>query len=176
MKFKRLKGLTLIEAIIVTLLFSIVLASLFTILRAVNISWESGGSQLSVQQEARRAINAMAKELRQARTLTIAGTPADGTNHSTIIFNIPETISESGVTWSSNIQYALGGLNNAQLIRTQNGGQRVMANYISALSFSRDPSAIDVINISITAQKNTFSGFGTSQSDITLNSEIKVRN
>lgn len=177
MIFKRREGLTLIELVIVIFLFSIILAAIFGALATARTSWKAGGSQLSVQQEGRRGLNAITRELRQARLSTITGVPTDGTDYSSITFQIPETISESGtVTWSSNIQYSVGGLNSAQLIRTQDGNQRVLANNISSLGFSRNVLTPDTAHISITVQKNTFPGFSASQSNITLNSEVKVRN
>lgn len=176
MILKKTKGLTLIEIIIVVALFSILLAAVFTALATARTSWKSGGSQLSVQQEARRGLGSMVRELRQARLSTIAGVPANGTAYASITFQIPQTISESSTTWSTNIQYSLGGLNSSQLIRTQDGNQRVLANNISGLSFSRAASKPETMNISITSQKNTFPGFSIIKSNITFNSEVTVRN
>lgn len=176
MTMKKNSGLTLIETIIVIFLFSIVLASIYNILTTSRFSWKSASSQLTVQQEARRGLNTMLKELRQARLSTISGVPVDGMPHSSITFQIPESITESGVTWSSNIQYSLGGLNSAQLIRTQDSGQRVLANNISILTFDRSPSSPDTITINIATQKNIFENISTAQSSINLDSAVKVRN
>lgn len=172
----RKKGLTLLEVIIVVLLFSVILAALFSALATARNSWASGGSQLSVQQEARKGLAVITEELRQARLSTIVGVPDDGANYNSITFQIPSTITAGGTTWSTNIQYSVGGLNNAQLIRTQDSAQRVLANNISSLIFSRSALKPDVINAAVSAQKNTLPGFTSSQSSITLNSKIKVRN
>lgn len=176
MIFKKDNGLTLIEIIIVIFLFSIILTAIFTVLATARTSWKSAGSQLVVQQEARRGLGVAVKELRQARLSAITGVPLDGTDYNSITFQIPEDISETGTTWSTNIQYSIGGLNNSQLLRLQDGNQAVLANNISALNLRREALAPDTINISITIQKNTFPGFSISQSNITLNSEVKVRN
>jgi len=170
------KGMTLVETMITMLLFSIIIAAILATLAVARNSWQSGGSQLSVQQEARRGLNAMTEELRQLKLSTIAGVPADGGNYSSITFQIPQSITESGTTWSTNIQYSVGGLNGAQLLRTQDGIQRVLANNVSLVNFTRYASAPATINISITAQKSTFPGFSASQSNITLNTEVQVRN
>ncbi|MDP2921699.1 MAG: hypothetical protein Q8O12_04975, partial [Candidatus Omnitrophota bacterium] len=135
-----------------------------------------GESQIGVQQACRNGLDAMMKELRQAGVLTIIGVPANGTNYSSVTFQIPTAVGAGGITWSSNIQYALGGLNGAQLIRAQSGSQRVLANNISAISFNRLAVSQNVLNISITAQKNTFPGFTARQSTITLNSQVRIRN
>ncbi|MDP2911284.1 MAG: hypothetical protein Q8N76_03000, partial [Candidatus Omnitrophota bacterium] len=63
-----------------------------------------------------------------------------------------------------------------QLIRTQSGSQKVLANNIAAVSFNRLAVSQNVLNISITAQKNTFPGFSARQSNITLNSQVRIRN
>jgi competence protein ComGC len=176
MILKKESGLTLVEISIVILLFSIILAAILTALVAARTSWNSGGSQLTVQQEVRKGISSMVRELRQARLSTITGVPADGASYNSIAFQIPETISETGTTWSTNIQYSLGGLDNAQLIRAQDTNQRILANNISALSFSRNAVKPETINITVTAQKNTFPGFSIIKSNITFNSELTIRN
>ncbi|MFC1624253.1 type II secretion system protein J [Candidatus Omnitrophota bacterium] len=177
MILKKDKGLTLIETIIVVALFTIIFAAIFKTLRIARVSWNSSGSQLKVQQETRRGLGTMIRELRQAQLSTIAGVPADGADYNSVTFKIPVSISETGAVWSGNIQYSLGGLDNEQLLRTQVGeDQRVLANNISTLTFSRNALTPEILNISITAQKDTFPGEDTIQSDITLASEVEIRN
>lgn len=170
------KGFTLLEILVVVFLFSIVSAAIFSVLATGRNSLSAGESQIGVQQACRNGLDSMIKELRQAGVSTIIGVPANGTDYSSIAFQIPTAIAATGITWSSNIQYALGGLNNAQLLRTQSGSQRVLANNISALSFNRSAANPNVVNISVTAQKNTFPGFTARQSTITLVSQVKLRN
>lgn len=176
MIMKTNKALTLIEIMIVILLFSVLLTAIFSVLATARSSWKSGSSKLTVQQEARRGMSSIVKELRQAVLSGIDGVPPDGSYYTSVTFQIPVSISESGVVWSNNIQYSLGGLDNTQIIRTQDGNQRVAANNISALTFNRAVSTPDIINVSITAQKNTFPGFSAIQSSITLTSGIAIRN
>ena len=175
-KIKKSAGLSLIELIIVVFLFSIMTGAIFMLLGTARSCWKSGGSQLSVQQDARRGLNTMAKELRQARLSTISGVPADGTGYSSITFQIPQSISAAGTTWSTNIQYTVGGLNSSQLLRTQDANQRVLANNISSLSLSRNAPTPDIINIALGVQKNTFPGLSAIQTTITTATEVKVRN
>jgi len=173
---KNNKGFTLLEIIIAVFLFSIISAAIFSVLATAKNSLSAGESQISVQQACRNGLDVMIKELRQAGALTISDVPANGTNYSAITFQIPTAISETGITWSSNINYSLGGLNGAQLLRTQSGSQKVLANNISALSFNRSAANPNVVNISVTAQKNTFPGFTAMQSTITVVSNVKLRN
>jgi len=173
---KNTKGFTLLEITIVVFLFSIISAAIFSVLATGRNSMSAGESQVGVQQACRNGLDSMIKELRQAGVSTITGVPANGTNYSSITFQIPAAIGATGITWSSSIQYAIGGLNGAQLLKTQSGNQKVLANNISALSFNRSATNPNVVNISVTAQKNTFPGFTARQTVITLVSQVKVRN
>lgn len=173
---KKNKGFTLLEIIIVLFLFSIIFAGIFSVLATGRNSWNAGESQIGVQQACRNGLDSMVKELRQASASTIADVPANGASYSSITFQIPASIGAGGITWSNSIQYSRGGLNGMQLLRTQSGNQRVLANNISALSFSRLAAEPNVVNVSITAQKNTFPGFTATQSTITFNSKVRLRN
>jgi len=169
-------GFTLIEIIIAVLLCSIMFAALFSVLASARNSLSAGESQLGVQQACRNGLDFMIKELRQAGASTITGVPADGTSYSSITFQIPLAISATSITLSDSIQYALGGLNGRQLVRTQSGIERVVGNNISALSFNRTLADPNVVNISITAEKDTFPGFTARQTVITLVSQVRLRN
>ncbi len=173
---KNNKGFTLLEIMIAVFLFSIISAAIFSVLATARNSLSAGESQVGVQQACRNGLDAMIKELRQAGVSTIPNVPANGANYNTITFQIPAVISATGITWSGNINYVLGGLNGRQLLRLESGNQKVMANNISALSFNRSAANPYVVNISITAQKNTFPGFTARQSTITLVSQVKLRN
>lgn len=177
MKIKYNKiGFTLVEIMLVSVLLAIMLGSIYTVLNTGRLSMSAGETQLTIQQESRRGLNAMIKELRQTSPSNITDVPADGLEYNSITFQIPSNISVNGTAWSSSIQYSLGGLNGAQLISTQSGSQRVLANYITSVIFTRDAMAADLLSVQVTARKNTFSGFSSGQSNITLFSKIKLRN
>jgi len=173
---KNNRGFTLLEIIITVFLFSIISAAIFSVLATAKNSLSAGESQIGIQQACRNGLDTMVKELRQAGASTILDVPNNGINYSAITFQIPASLSAAGITWSSSIQYFLGGLNGKQLIRTQSGNQRILGNDISAVSFNRSAANPNVVNISVTAQKNTFPGFTARQSTITFNSQIKLRN
>lgn len=177
-RLHRLKktGFTLLEIIITVFLFSIISAAIFSVLAAAKNSLSAGESQVIVQQACRSGLDAIVKELRQAGPSTIPDVPSNGINYSAITFQIPASLSAAGITWSSNIQYSLGGMNGKQLIRTQSGNQCILGNDISAVSFNRSAANPNVVNISVTAQKNTFPGFTARQSTITFVSQVKLRN
>lgn len=173
---KNNKGMSLVEMMITAFLFSIILGAIMITLSTGRASLSTGSSQVDVQQDARKALNAMVRELRQAGMTTILGVPADGSINSSITFQIPSSISVAGPVWSGAIQYSLGGLNNRQLLRVQSGNTRVMGNNISNISFSRNAGSPETLNISVSVQKNTFPGFVARQSTAALSSRVRLRN
>ncbi|MFH1479173.1 MAG: prepilin-type N-terminal cleavage/methylation domain-containing protein [Candidatus Omnitrophota bacterium] len=172
------KGFSLIELVLVIFIFSIITGVLFGFLSHARNSWYIGGSKVDLQNETRRALHEITKDLRQTRASTITGVPEDNLNHNSIIFQIPTNISDAGVTtWSDPIQYILGGLNNRQILKTDGTTQRVAANDISQLAFRRDPAKANTIYITIIGQKASFLQIAIPQPiTITINSEIKMRN
>ncbi len=125
------KGWTLLEMMVTLGVFAILGLLLMTIFLAGETLVEIGSEKLSLQQEARSSIDRMLKELRQAQPSTIT-VNAQGNN---ITFQIPQTVdSNTGeITWSSQITYSIGGINNVQLLRTQVGSasQIVLANHVN---------------------------------------------
>jgi len=169
-------GFTMVEVLVVAFLFGIILAATMVVLSTGRLSWNAGSSETDIQQECRKGMNAMVKELRQAGALTIPNVPPDNNNYTTITFQVPTAVSVTGATWSAAINYSLGGLNNQQLIRTQSGASTVLANNITTLTFRRSGVATDTVNISIAGSKNRFPGFTAAQSTAALVSRVQVRN
>lgn len=177
----RYKGFTLIETMIVLLIFSIILGAIFSTMTIGKLSWYSGDAQVEVQQETRKGLSRMSKELRQSRSSVIQGVPPDGEYHNTIIFKIPEdidgdgdTIDNSGnIEWSNDITYSLGGLNNRQLLRTEEGESTVLANNIALLQFRRGSTTQELLEINLMAEKRTIQGHIIQS---TLSSQVELRN
>lgn len=179
------------EMMVTIAIFLVITSALFLTLATGRTYWYSGSVQVTVQQEARRGLEYMAGELRQTRSSKIQGVPADGTWQTSIIFELPQDnngngdiVSGTDIEWSGDtasggigtIRYSLAGLNNTQLIRTVStspGNSKVLANNITSLLFMRPDRVTDVVNIEITAQKQTVQGYPISA---TLGTEIKLRN
>jgi len=176
-----LKGLTLVELMIVLLIFSIILGAIFAIMNVSRTSWQTGNVQVEMQQETRKGMDRMLRELRQSGQTIITGVPANGVSYSSIAFQIPEdgdndgdvTDGSGNIEWSAQITYSLGGLDGEQLLRTSGGSSIVMANKIISLQFSRAATTPNILEISLQAQKNTAQGT-TIQSN--LNSQANLRN
>jgi len=85
------KGFTLIELMIVILIFSIMLGAAYSVLTMGRTSWQTGDIQIELQQEARNAMDQMVKELRESGRNTISNIyqfvdPINGEQHQAISF------------------------------------------------------------------------------------------
>lgn len=147
----REKSFTLIELMISVVIFSIILLAIFQVLHVGDISWHTGEAKVNVQQEARRALESMSKELVEADIVI----PAEGTSTDTTTFLIPESVTGGVISWSPSYQYLLSGDN--QLIRqAPDGAQTILANYISQVDFNR--LTYDELMVTVTATKKSLKG------------------
>lgn len=145
-----MKGFSLIELMIVMLIFSILLGATYSVLSMSRASFQTGDIQLAVQQEARKAIDKVVKEVRESSSVDLANA-------------YPFTI------WGEKIKYEV---TNNQLLREVEGQlPSVLANDVSSIQFSLFGG--DIVYITLVTQKNTV--FGRSLS-ATLNSQITLRN
>ncbi len=165
MSSKETNGFTLVELMLVVFIFSIILGVVFVVLSMSSRSWQSGNVQVEVQQETRKGMYSMLKELRQSSLARITVT-AD-----MVTFRIPQNVDNSGnITWGEDIVYSLGGLNGEQLLRTQDEESRVLANNVQSLQFSASGKEI---TITLVAEKES-----VPQRTITatLSSQVTLRN
>ncbi|MBU1062237.1 MAG: prepilin-type N-terminal cleavage/methylation domain-containing protein [Candidatus Omnitrophica bacterium] len=168
-----MKGFNLIELMIVIVIFSIILGAIFATMTISGLSWYSGSTQVEMQQEVRRGLDRIVKELRQSNPTMITGVPANGIPYNSISFRLPLTDNNGDITWSNTINYSLGGLNNRQLLRTEGTNQEILANNIVGLQLTRQVSASNIIEVTLQSQKATVLGHIVAT---TLNSKIKFRN
>lgn len=176
-----MKAFTLIELMIVLLIFTIILGGILTVMTMGRTSWQSGNTQVVVQQEARKGIDKMVRELRQSRPDTIVGVPADDNFYSAITFQIPEdadgdndVIDDSGnIEWGNQISYSLGGLGGQQLLRTEAGQVTVLANNIVSVQVRRQSSTPNIVEMRLQSQKTTIRGHLI---EAFLNSQVMMRN
>ncbi|MBI5873879.1 MAG: prepilin-type N-terminal cleavage/methylation domain-containing protein [Candidatus Omnitrophica bacterium] len=165
------KGFTLIEVLVVVFLASIIFSALFMVMSSGRTTWYSADTQISLQQEMRKAMRQIADDMRQSGISQIS-IPADSTTYSSISFNVSEGAGASGViNWSSSpINFSLSG---GQIIRTDGSTTRVLANNITSLGFTRQFTSPKVVRTNITAQKT--SAFG-GVLNATLDSAVALRN
>lgn len=170
------KGFTLLEVMVVILIFSIMFAAIFAILTYGRVAWDTADKRIRLQQETRRAMDVITKELRQSSINGIDDFTV-GSLAGIIIFRIPQSANYIGYMLDTGDVNGDGVLN--QIIRGESadivldsGDQiSVLANDITNLQFWR--SGTNYFQIQITAGKTTLQGRTL---DMYLVSEVKLRN
>lgn len=158
-----MRGFTLIEVLISFLILTILMAGVFMVLNAANQSWYTESGIMDLQQEARRAIQGMSREIRQSRPSYVnVGVGADN-----VQFRVPSDITTDPLTYYGNITYSL---NSNQIIREYPAGTtKVLANNIDSLSFSLSGNTVEVV---LTASKN----INGRQVSFPLTEKVRLRN
>lgn len=177
------KGFSLIELMVVMVIFILVMGSVLGLLSVGQVSWQSGSSKITVTQELRRGMESMVKELSQAEISTLS--LSDGGTSNSISFKTAQDLNGDGtISFSSgeleglratdpSIVYSLtysASLGFNQLTKTVDGSSSVLANYLTALQFTRSSN---IVEISISGQKT--SAFGRVLSG-SLNGRLALRN
>lgn len=171
---KKTLGFTLIEIMITVFIFLLLVGALFTILITGKTSWQVGNVRIELQQELRKGMDWITEELRQSGSSAISNVPANGTAYPTISFRIPAGVTNGNIVWESDeIQYLLGGLNNRQLLRQVGSEQRVLANNIISLEFSRQSLTSNIVEIALETDKMTVRGHLV---ELDLDFQVKLRN
>ena len=170
-----LKGLTTVEVLVTVLIFSIIAGACYMALISGNMSWQVTSVATELQQELRKGMDTMTEDLRQTGASTITDVNADGAPYNMITFKICTGVSGGNISWSSNtVQYALGsGINVNKILRTSGGQSKVIAQDIQTLQIRRQSSAPNIVEVSLSAQKNTVGGRLLSLSSIF---DVKLRN
>ncbi len=180
------KGVTLIEVMIVVAISTVLGAAISYILLIGGSSWHSGDAEVQVDQEARRGMYTMVRELRNTRPLAaIINVPADGNFYNTVTFRTPQAVlvvsggktfytpvvnATNSIVWGNPVTYSV--VNN-QLRRTSGASVTVLANNVTSVTFRRQATALDILEIAIQTSKTT-----PQQRVITatLNCAVKMRN
>lgn len=173
-----MKGFTLFEILVVCAVFTVLLFAIFQVLDTGIGSWVSGDVSTEVRQELIKTFMRMERELKETRPAQIS--LGSGANSVSLTFKVPQDINGDGtildssgyVEWSADITYALNASN--QITRTVSGhAPVVIANNITSLQFSRPASPVNILQIDITAQKNSAKGQPFSDSGQIM---VKMRN
>lgn len=145
-----MKGLSLIELMIVMVIFSVLLGATYGVMNMSRTSFKTGDIQIVVQQEARKAMGKVTTELREASSVNLDA-------------EYPFTL------WGEKVKYVT---TNGQLQKiVEDGATTVLANDVSSIQFSLLGG--NVVYITLTTQRNTI--FGRTLS-ATLTSQVALRN
>lgn len=165
------RSFTLVEVLICTTIIIIILGVIFYVLNTGRDSFYIISEKMELLHKVRNALEFMEGELLQSRR-SLLSIPADGNYYNSVTFRIPDNITENGtIVWSEEITYSLN--SNNQLVRTQAGEEQIIASYVNELKFRIDNTLPNLLEIYITAEKETFL---EREISFSLESKIKMRN
>ena len=165
---KTQKGMTIIELMVTMAILSVIILGLVVFFSGGVRAWITGQYQLEAQRNARQAMESMVREIRHGKTVDISSTPTS------IVFKTP-------FNGSPNIRYHL---NTGTGILYRNTTNPIIDDVLS-LNFTYLDNTDNVILASDSEFSNKVSKVhiklqvdvdGDSNPDITLNSDIDLRN
>ena len=146
------KGFTLLELMVVVLLTSVVMSALFMVLSSGQSTWFEADTQVTVQQELRKALRAMTRELAMSGPSQVS-VEDDGAADTSVSFNISTGATGGGVvSWTGPINFSVV---SGQLLRINGSDTRVLANNVSSLRLLRAGASPRMLRINTTVTKNT---------------------
>ncbi|MFW5872608.1 MAG: PulJ/GspJ family protein [bacterium] len=155
-KYKNVKGFTLIEMMVTVAVLSIIILGLVAFFSGGMRSWVSGQNQLKAQREARQAMDQMVREIREGESI------ASGSDENSVTIKYPEKFNKSPVTFSLSGGNTLS-KNGSSLIENI---QRFEVEY-SDTDMSKVSKIFILLEIDVDNDERT---------DITLQSEVNLRN
>lgn len=200
-----MRGFTLVELLIAALIFLAVMGALLASLMIGKSSYLSSEAYIRVQQEARRALNAMTAEVREAGHIDspTTGDNQDVTNTTRLNFKIAKSYDLSdpnclGICWGNDtetggwVHYLLntGDPNHVQLARCQSTAAegadtaitdfsacRVLANDVDTFSIDyADGTRTLTIRLANRATSGQLAGGSLSTTPAPLTTRIQLRN
>ena len=188
------KGYSLLEVLIVAGLIVVVTALLLNMSNTFNLSWDVQNVKMELDQQARRGIDEMIRDLYEA-TSTSGQTTVTANS---VNFRVPVVVDDTppdppdiydvngDIHWGAegvvgdNIRYRV---NSGQLVREVISGtsiisSRVCANNVTSLSFTQQPPSPQfprAIAVSITCEKPVRRGSLT-LANSTMQSQVTLRN
>ncbi len=163
------KGFTLVELLVVLLIFGMLFAAILSVMTSSDRSWRLGRDKLIEQQEARRAMDEMSRLLRQASPRwVISGTIYDfiitDANRRVDFYN-PLFDIDGNITGLEKVTFKLDPNNPQQLLKKEGTLNSVaIANEVKDINFSRNGN---IVSLQLTTNKRV---------DFILNSQITLRN
>lgn len=146
------KGFTLLELMLVVLIFTILFAAILAVLTTQDRSWHVAQYKLTEQQEARKAVDNMSRLLRQSNPdWVINGThyPVNITLNNRIDFYQPVFTAAGDISALRKITFKLNPDDSSQLLKKE-GTQNtvVIANNVESINFGGGCSACSAFNCS----------------------------
>ncbi len=171
---KKNQGYSLVEVVAAAFLFSLMVGACLMIFLSGSDAWQVTSLSVQLQQERRKAMDWIKEDLVEAGSSTITDVPADDAWYNTITFQTPAGVSGESITWSTDTtQFALGGSNGDEIIRTVGSTTKTLAQNIQSLQFRRQSTNPSIVDVVINSQKSTTRGILVSN---TSSFKVKLRN
>lgn len=179
-------GFTLVEGLVTVFILLLLISALFLVLNIGNLSESISATKIQVQQEVRRAMDWMVKDLRQTDRMRLRLTNSEGEPDKQFnslsdgeIFTDPQfqvsigydTTTKEIIPSPNQIGYTFDATNQ-RITRTDLGtNQAWKFNYIANLEFRK--VSRDILRVTISGEKTAR---GTIRPSFTLQEEVKLRN
>lgn len=168
-------GMTIIELVVVLALLVLVFGMTAVLFSQGQVAWLNQSAKLTLQHEARQAVQLMARELRQ----TALGWVAIGGGGRSIQFRLPTDLDGDGdvinaagaVEWGAPITYAVEP--SLQLVKRQGAARTVLANGVNTVDFRQDPIDPQRLIVRVVLERRTLVGHALQADSST---EIRLRN
>ena len=172
MKKRSINAFTLPEVMVSMAVFAVIMALVGMILRGGQEQAQLASLKMNLQESVRESLYRMALEIRESSPSRVTV----GSGGSTLTFQIPANISNSGViTWSAPITFQRGG-NGTQLIRIGGGQTTILANDIQSVTFAATGAPIQTIVFLVTAQRTMTNGRAVPAVPLAMTGEARLRN
>ena len=191
---RHFRGFTLLELFITVGIFVGIIGAVLVSFLAGQRSYRSSEAFIQVQQEARRALDSMVKELREAGGTVTVGAPASQLQFQLALgYNLPSPCPVNTICWGAVdqagtnqpgwfVRYRLSG---TQLLRerldaagTVQPGVRVLGNDVSQLTFTYIGGNTQLVTMDLQVQQvsSQLPGGSMSTGTTPLRTQVRLRN
>ena len=175
------RGFGLLELLIASVVMSAMAVVLAAVLRMGQRSFQTSQNTMTISYELRRGTKLMSQDLAQTQADQVS-IPADDSWYDNLSFRIPEDVDADGTVldsagvleWSDSIQYALGGVDNQQVQRIQNGNTQVLAHRVTLLRFRRTTANPYIVEVNFQVERGANLGGFLQQVNVTT--RVRLRN
>ena len=156
-----MKGFTLVEILVSVFILSLLIGGLFLVLNIGNLTYNTDNCILDLQQNARRGMEWMVRDLREGSSLPGAVNIPASPGNTQVTF---DTLTETGIT------YSLDSVNHriTRVCVNPPDGPRILANNIDDLRFTRNADLLRIEVTAVNPQRTDLSFF--------LREQVRLRN
>lgn len=151
----RHQGMTLVEAILSLSFFALILGVSFLLCRAGWDSWAMNSAHVIIAERTRNVHGFLSNDLSQSGFLTVENVPVDGNWYHNITFKRATTVTNGAIAWGEAINYALGGPDGEQLLRTLGSASNPVADHVTAFDVRRQVITPNLVEVHITVKQRT---------------------